>query len=860
MRSALSRVALAATRQLQGHSVIPLSVRLPAALTACSRLQSTAAAQPDTTGHQAVVDSWRINVSGESQNLTGPRQADWWTGKAPVYGQCPGVDADGIIRSLPQPNLSTVTRKELRDYFDNCWTMTEVLFASLQTEEPFYRPPYHNLRHPKIFYYAHPASVYVNKCRVAGLIREPINEYYEHIFETGVDEMQWDDLSKNDMKWPTVDEVRVYRKAVYDAVVDLIDNHPAFETIGQLEASPFWAIVMGTEHEKIHLETSSVLMRELPLKLVRKPENFPPLHPSASTGLSAEQEPVAGKDFPINQFIEVEGGEVVLGKPRDFPSYGWDNEYGHKHMSVKSFKATKYLISNGEFLEFVKSGGYLDESVWEPEGWRWRCFRNVKWPTFWVPTGPAGLHQYRMRTIFDVIDMPWSWPVNVNYHEAKAFANWKSDREGRDRTKGYRLITEAEHNRIRDDYMADESLGVARDPGMVADGNVMANDYGFNLNLAYGSESPVDAHKPTKAGFHDVFGNVWHWCEDHMSAFPKFKIHPYYNDFTLPCFDGQHNLILGGSFISCGDEASSFARFHFRPHFFQHSGFRLVLPNQQDPALVTSCMDNQGPFVGTNPFRSTRRDETERKYQAEEVLRQYIHLHFSNDENVPAETRNYVQNCVNLLLDAAQDHGVALDRAMDIGCAVGGSTFALARAFNSVLGVDISASFIEVAQQMREEGSVQYFIRDEGDIKEQFVAHAPSDVDPSRIEFKQMDAMCISPDTGSFNAVLVANVLDRLSSPGTLLSRLGGPRGLVRSGGILVISSPYTWLEQYTPKDLWIGGKESPNGDVRSFNALNEALSSNFELVKRVNLPLAIREHARKYEYVISDATVWRHK
>lgn len=456
--------------------------------------------------------------------------------------------------------------------------------------------------------------------------------------------------------------------------------------------------------------------------------------------------------------------------------------------------------------------------------------------------------------------MPWSWPVNVNYHEAKAFANWKSDREGRDRTKGYRLITEAEHHRLRDSYMTDETLGASRDPGMVADGTAMSQQYGFNSNLAFGSESPVDAHKPASNGAHDVFGNVWHWCEDHMSALPKFKIHPYYSDFTLPCFDGQHNLILGGSFISCGDEASSFARFHFRPHFFQHAGFRLALPDQNDPALATSCMDNQGPFVGSNPFRSSRRDETNRKYQADIALRQLIHLHYASDTNIPQEARGYADKAAALLVDAAREFNVPTERALDVGCAVGGTSFALARAFHSVLGIDVSASLIETAQQIREEGSVPYFVADEGDIKQQALARRPTDIDAERVEFKHMDAMCIPPDTGSFNGVLVANVLDRLSSPSTLLGRLGGPRGLVRSGGILVISSPYTWMEQYTPKDLWLGGQETPNGDRRSFDGLNHALNEHFELIRRVQLPLAIREHTRKFEYVVSDATVWRHK
>lgn len=104
---------------------------------------------------------------------------------------------------MAMPRADKYTREDLLAYFDNTWTLTEVLFSGLY-EESFYRPPYHNLRHPLIFYYAHPAALYVNKFRVAGLTTESINKIYEAIFETGVDEMSWDDMSKNEMEWPTI--------------------------------------------------------------------------------------------------------------------------------------------------------------------------------------------------------------------------------------------------------------------------------------------------------------------------------------------------------------------------------------------------------------------------------------------------------------------------------------------------------------------------------------------------------------------------------------------------------------------------------------------------------------------------------
>ena len=108
------------------------------------------------------------------------------------------------------------------------------------------------------------------------------------------------------------------------------------------------------------------------------------------------------------------------------------------------------------------------------------------------------------------------------------------------------------------------------------DGATLGREIGWNSQLAHGSPWPVDAGRPAPSGAHDVFGNVWQWHGDDFNPLPGARVHPYYDDFSTPCYDGQHQMILGGSWISCGDEASVWSRFHFRPHFFQHSGFRVV--------------------------------------------------------------------------------------------------------------------------------------------------------------------------------------------------------------------------------------------------------------------------------------------
>jgi formylglycine-generating enzyme required for sulfatase activity len=56
--------------------------------------------------------------------------------------------------------------------------------------------------------------------------------------------------------------------------------------------------------------------------------------------------PLGNEETIENRLIEVPDGVVELGKPSDFPSYGWDNEYGRRHVTVPAFRASKYLITN----------------------------------------------------------------------------------------------------------------------------------------------------------------------------------------------------------------------------------------------------------------------------------------------------------------------------------------------------------------------------------------------------------------------------------------------------------------------------------------------------------------------------------
>jgi len=300
-------------------------------------------------------------------------------------------------------------RKEILAYFHATYDIDEKLYETLKCDETYYLRA-DRLRHPLIFYFGHTATFFINKLTIARVIDKRINPGYESMFAVGVDEMSWDDLDERHYDWPTRRQVKEYRDQVRELVDGLIRKLPL--TLPITWESPFWGIMMGIEHERIHLETSSVLIRQLPIDQVQQ---LPFWEICKEAG-----EP------PANELLPVTGGRVKLGKAKDHALYGWDNEYGLHEAEVAAFKAARYLVSNREFLEFVDAGCYRDRQWWDEEGWNWREFKQAEYPLFWIKDGDG----WRLRTMASEIEMPWNWPVEVNQLEAKAFCNWKAARTG----------------------------------------------------------------------------------------------------------------------------------------------------------------------------------------------------------------------------------------------------------------------------------------------------------------------------------------------------------------------------------------------------------------------------------------------
>ncbi|MDY0013920.1 MAG: 5-histidylcysteine sulfoxide synthase [Rhodocyclaceae bacterium] len=685
-------------------------------------------------------------------------------------------------------------RAEILAYFQATWDRYESLFATLAGDGAYYKKPI-PLRHPLIFYLGHTATFFINKFLLAGLVDARLDPRLESMFAVGVDEMGWDDLNDTHYDWPAVDAVWAYRRRARGVIEGVIAQAPLKLPVGWDD--PFWAVLMGIEHERIHLETSSVLIRQHALEHVRPRPEWPPCRDWGPA--------------PANRLVAIPAGRVELGRPFHEPIYGWDNEYGHHGADLPAFQASQYLVSNGEFLEFVAAGGYADPTLWQEEGLGWRDFARAEHPSFWVPAGQG----WKLRLMTEEIPMPWNWPVEVNYHEAKAFCNWKARHTG----QPVRLPTEDEWQRLY------AHCGLADVP---ADAPARAN-----LHLDHGaSPCPVDRHPHGE--LFDVVGNVWQWTETPTYPFDGFRVHPLYDDFTTPTFDDRHNLIKGGSWIATGNESRAAARYAFRRHFFQHAGLRYVVA----PAPA-------------RPISSV--------YESDALLAQYAEFHYGEDHfGVP----NFPKALAELAVTAFQRHARRPPRhALDLGCATGRASFELARHFDQVTGIDFSARFIQAGVKLQEQGSLRYTFPDEGELvfyRERRLTDLGLAETAGRVSFWQGDACNLKPLFTGFDLILAANLIDRLYSPGKFLDQI--PARL-HPGGLLVLASPYTWLTEYTRREEWIGGFKQDGESRSTLDGLKERLAPHFELVEGpAELPFVIRETRRKFQHTLSEVTIWRRR
>ena len=316
---------------------------------------------------------------------------------------------------------------------------------------------------------------------------------------------------------PSLDEVHAYRSAVDEAMAGLIqhDLPPAARDL----------ITLGINHEQQHQELT---VTDVKNGLWANPLRSP--YRTATENAIAQPKPagLGWRSFPE--------GVYPIGYEGD--GFAFDNEGPRHKVYLDPFRLASRLITNAEYLDFMRDGGYATPTLWLSDGWD--TVRNNQWtaPLYWEQRDG----EWWNYTIEGMQPLNLNEPVcHVSYYEADAFAHWA----------GARLATEFEWE------IAAETSAIA--------GNFL--DLGaLHPRAAYG-DGPLT----------QMFGDVWEWTASAYTPYPGFK--------TAAGAVGEYNgkfmcnqmVLRGGSCATPRSHIRATYRNFFPPHVrWQFMGIRLA--------------------------------------------------------------------------------------------------------------------------------------------------------------------------------------------------------------------------------------------------------------------------------------------
>ena len=407
------------------------------------------------------------------------------------------------------------TYKALLARLDHARMQTDGLFEMVRPDSLYDRPIPE--RHRIVFYIGHLEAFDRNLLRPGNSFDQSLDQ----LFAFGIDPVDGGLPSDQRADWPAIEQVRSYCTRTRAAVDAIVEEGGVSEILFNT----------ALEHRLMHAETLAYMLHQLP------PEKKIP-QPQVDIPETGE---------PRSEMIAVPEGSVTLGLSRNAPDFGWDNEYEAHPALVPGFTIGRYKVTNGQYLEFVRAGGYRDRSLWTEADWDWRAAHGVSHPVFWKPDGD----NWRLRTMFGEIPLPASWPVYVSHAEAAAYARWS----------GKRLPTEAEWQRAAEGVPAAGQLG---------------SDHGY-FGFARWDPFPVNAFPAARSaiGLEGLLANGWEWTATPFGPFPGFEAFPFYAGYSANFFDGKHYVMKGGSPRTDRSMLRPSFRNWFQPHYqYVYAGFR----------------------------------------------------------------------------------------------------------------------------------------------------------------------------------------------------------------------------------------------------------------------------------------------
>ncbi|MGH8176611.1 MAG: ergothioneine biosynthesis protein EgtB [Steroidobacter sp.] len=313
---------------------------------------------------------------------------------------------------------------------------------------------------------------------------------------------------------PTVNEVLEYREHVDAHMSQLLQTRSDDDKLRALTT-------LGLNHEQQH--------QELLLTDIKHLFACNPLQP-------AYRERPAGESIysaPL-RFISFDGGVREIGASGKH--FCFDNETPRHGVLVEPYALADRLVTNGEYLEFVRDGGYRRHEFWLSDGWSLVTKEAWVRPIYWADTLDAEFTLSGLQTLD-----PATPVSHLSYYEADAFARWA----------GARLPTEAEWE------LAAATLAVH--------GNLLDRDV---LHPRAADEPP---------GLKQMFGDVWEWTASPYMAYPGYR--PLSG--ALGEYNGKfmcNQLVLrGGSCVTPADHVRATYRNFFYPQArWQFTGVRLA--------------------------------------------------------------------------------------------------------------------------------------------------------------------------------------------------------------------------------------------------------------------------------------------
>jgi ergothioneine biosynthesis protein EgtB len=274
---------------------------------------------------------------------------------------------------------------------------TELLCSNLETEDYVIQaveevsPVKWHLAHTTWFFETFLLKAYLNTYKEF----HPKFSYLFNSYYNGIGE-RTHRFARGLMTRPTVTEVMAYRQHVNQEIQILLSKRINNEIDNILE--------LGLNHEQQHQE---LLVTDLKYNL-----SLNPLYPAPLNLM----EYLPGEE---SGGISIEEGLYEIG--HQGRGFSYDNEHAKHQVHLEAYTISNSLITNGEYLEFIKAGGYKTADFWYSDGWDWVQRNGKNHPLYWHKSEDS----YGYYTLDGMKPLDPGAPVaHVSFYEAAAYAEW----------------------------------------------------------------------------------------------------------------------------------------------------------------------------------------------------------------------------------------------------------------------------------------------------------------------------------------------------------------------------------------------------------------------------------------------------